>query len=68
MAEPDVFLAYSARQALRRIGDWPAVARGLDSTDPKVRAGVLLAMEQVYDVAAVSRAGSVRRVAPTTGR
>ena len=35
---------------------------GLDSPDPKVRAGTLLAMEQVYDVAASSRlADSPRR-------
>ena len=61
LADPDAFLAYSARQALRRIDDWPAAAQGLDSPDPKVRAGVLLAMEQVYDVAAVRHAGGVRR-------
>ena len=60
-AETDAFLAYSARQALRRIDDWPAAAQGLDSPDPKVRAGVLLAMEQVYDVAAVGRLAGVRR-------
>ena len=55
VAETDSFLAYSARQAMRRIGDWPAAAQGLDSPDPKVRAGTLLAMEQVYDEAASSR-------------
>ena len=49
LAETDAYLAFSARQALRRIGDWPAAAKGLDSPDPKVRAGMLLAMEQVYD-------------------
>jgi putative membrane-bound dehydrogenase-like protein len=52
LAESDVYLAYSARQALRRIDDWRAAAKGLDSPDPKVRAGVLLAMDQVYDVQA----------------
>ncbi len=65
LAEKDLFLAYSARQALRRIDDWPAAGRGLDSPDPKVRAGTLLAMEQVYDGAAASRlaefAASTRR-------
>jgi putative membrane-bound dehydrogenase-like protein len=55
LAETDSFLAYSARQALRRIDDWPAAARGLDSPDPKVRTGTLLAMEQVYDSAVSSR-------------
>ncbi len=49
LAESDVYLAYSARQALKRIGDWRVAAKGLDSADPKVRAGVLLAMDQVYD-------------------
>ena len=68
LAETDAFLAYSARQALRRIDDWPAAARGLDSPDPKVRAGTLLAMEQVYDVAASEPAGGVRRVDQATGR
>jgi putative membrane-bound dehydrogenase-like protein len=65
VAEPDTFLAYSARQALKRIGDWPVAARGLDSPDPKVRAGVLLAMDQVYDVAA---AGSLAGFASSPAR
>ena len=52
LAESDVYLAYSAREALRRIDDWRAAAKGLDSPDPKVRAGLLLAMDQVYDVQA----------------
>src|SRR5262249_24170413 len=47
LADPDAFLAFSVRRALRRIDDWPAAAVGLDSPDPKVREGVLLAMEQV---------------------
>ena len=41
--------------ALRRIGDWPVAAQGLDSPDARVRAGTLLAMDQVYDMAAASR-------------
>jgi putative membrane-bound dehydrogenase-like protein len=53
VADSDVFLAFSARQALRRIGDWPRAAKWLDSPDPKIRAGVLLAFEGVYDDAAV---------------
>jgi putative membrane-bound dehydrogenase-like protein len=53
VADPDVFLAFSARQALRRIDDWKAAARGLASTDPKLRAGLLAAMEEVYDADAV---------------
>ena len=65
LAETDSFVAYSARQALRRIGDWPATAGGLDSTNPKVRAGTLLAMEQVYDGAASSR---LAEFAASTGR
>ena len=55
VAEPDTFLAYSARQALKRIDEWLVVMPSLDSPDPKVRAGVLLAMNQVYDVAVVSK-------------
>jgi putative membrane-bound dehydrogenase-like protein len=67
LGERDAFVAFSARQALRRIDDWPAVEAGLDSPDPRVRQGVLLAMEQVYDTAAVERlagfAASPRRLA-----
>ena len=53
LADSDVFVAFSARRALRRIDDWRAAALGLDSSDPKVREGMLLAMEQQYDVAAL---------------
>ena len=65
VADPDVYLAYSARQSLRRIGAWPATVRGLESADVKVRTGVLLAMEQVYDIAAV---GELARFAESSQR
>lgn len=58
VADQDAYLAYSARMALKRIGDWGAAAAGLDSPDPKVRAGVLLAMEDVYDKEAAGRLAS----------
>ncbi len=48
VADPDVYLAFSARKALARIGAWEEAAAGLESPDPKVRAGVLLAMEGAY--------------------
>jgi putative membrane-bound dehydrogenase-like protein len=54
VADPDPYLAHSARTALRRIGDWKAAAAGLDAADPKVRAGVLLALEMIHDVDAAS--------------
>lgn len=54
VAENDVYLAYSSRKALRRIGDWKAIARGLDSNEPRVREGVLLTLEQVYEPEALS--------------
>jgi putative membrane-bound dehydrogenase-like protein len=54
VAEKDRYLAFSARKALARIGDWAAVAAGLDSVDPNIRAGVLLALEGVYDTDAVA--------------
>ncbi len=67
LADKDAFIAFSARQALRRIGNWPAAAKGLDSPDPKVREGVLLAMEQVYSVDVLRElvrfAGSIRATA-----
>ncbi len=50
LGEDDAYLAFAARQALRRIDDWKAVAVGLDSEDPKVRAGVLSSLELVYDL------------------
>jgi putative membrane-bound dehydrogenase-like protein len=53
-ADSDFHLAYSARKALERIGDWRRVAQGLDSTDSRVRAGVLLTLERVYDRKAAS--------------
>lgn len=49
VAEPDVFIAFSTRQALRRIDGWKEAAAGLDAVDPKVRAGVLAALELVYE-------------------
>lgn len=49
LAETDPFLAFGARQALRRIGDWKGAVDGLNSENPKVRAGLLAAMEQVYE-------------------
>jgi putative membrane-bound dehydrogenase-like protein len=60
VADPDPYLAYSARTALRRIGDWRAAAAGLDSGEPKVQAGVMLAMEAVDDTDA---AGALARFA-----
>lgn len=54
LAEPDVFLAFGARVALRRIGDWDAAAEGFRSDDPGVRLGVLRAMEQQYHPRAVA--------------
>lgn len=53
LAEPDAYLAFSARVALRRIGDWNAAAEGLKSDQEAIRLGVLQAMEQQYDTKAV---------------
>ena len=54
VADDDPYLAFSARKALERIGDWSATSRGLQSTDARIRAGVLLTMERVYDKGAVA--------------
>ena len=48
LADDDPYLSFAARQALRRIGAWDAIARGLDSTDARVRAGVLITLEMMY--------------------
>lgn len=53
VADSDVYIAFSARKALERIGSWDEAAEGLKNADPKVRAGVLLAMEGVYRKGAV---------------
>lgn len=50
LAASDEFIALSARQALRRIGDWKGAASGLSSDNPRVRRGLLAAMESVYEV------------------
>ena len=52
----------------KRIDDWKAAATGLDSPDPKVRAGVLLAMEQVYDVQAARALARFASSVEATGR
>ena len=54
LTDPDRYLAFSTRQALRRIGDWHAVAIGLDSDDPRLRAAVLATLELVYNGDAVA--------------
>ena len=59
LADADRYLAFSARQALRRIGDWKATSAGLASKDPRIRAGVLATLELVYDLSAVAAIRSV---------
>ena len=54
LTDPDRYLAFSARQAIRRIGDWTAVASGLTTNDPKLRAAILATLELVYDPNAVA--------------
>ncbi len=54
VAAADDTLAFSARKALKRINDWESAARGLDSPDPKVRQGILLTLEMVYEPEAAS--------------
>jgi putative membrane-bound dehydrogenase-like protein len=49
LAATDDFVALSARQALRRINEWEVAEDGLTSSDSKVRAGLLAAMELVYE-------------------
>jgi putative heme-binding domain-containing protein len=54
LTNPDRYLAFSARQAIRRIGDWPAVARGLLTKDEKLRGALLATLERVYDKGATA--------------
>ena len=49
LGSDDRYLAFAARQALRRIGDWEAIAKGLDAPEAKVRLGTLITLEMVYD-------------------
>ncbi len=59
LANPDRFVAFTARQALRRLGDWNAVGRGLDSADPKIRAGALATLEGIEAGPAVEQLARV---------
>jgi putative membrane-bound dehydrogenase-like protein len=61
LADEDVYISFAARAATRRIGDWKAVAAGLEAADPKVRAGVRLAAEGVYDADAAGLLAGVSR-------
>ena len=54
LGDPDPYLSHSARRAVRRINDWKAAAAGLGSADPKVRLGVLRAMEMAFETDAAS--------------
>jgi putative membrane-bound dehydrogenase-like protein len=66
VADPDTYLAFSARTALRRIHDWKAAASGVSpSADAKVRLGVLLTLENQYDLDA---AGLLKSVATDRSR
>jgi putative heme-binding domain-containing protein len=49
LLDSDGYVAFSARQALRRIGDWKETAKGLKSADPKLRLAILAAMDGQYD-------------------
>ncbi len=49
LADAEPFVAFSARKALKRINDWKTAAPALESSDPAVRTGMLLALNQVYD-------------------
>ncbi len=51
LADADPYLAFAARVALRRVGRWEFMSLGLD--DPKVRPGLLAAMEGQYNLEAV---------------
>ncbi len=69
LADSDVYIAFSARQALRRLHDWKAVAEGLKSKEERVRAGALLTLEGVYEgPAAEALADYARSEAPVAER
>ncbi len=58
LGDADPYLAFTARQALRRIGDVASIATGLDANDPAIRNGALHTLEMLYDrdaVAALAR-------------
>ena len=54
LVDPDRTLAFSARQALRRINAWDALAPTLKSADTKLRAATLAALELVAEPGAVA--------------
>ena len=54
LLDSDPTLAFSARQALRRINNWSAVARFVNSPDAKLRDAVLNVLELQYDKGAIA--------------
>ncbi len=52
LAEPDIFLSFSARVALRRIGDWSSASEGLNSDQKAIREGLLQTLELQYNLEA----------------
>jgi len=55
VADPDPYVAFASRIALRRIGDWSRTAEVLKaSSDPKIRLGILSAMDEQYDPGAAA--------------
>ena len=53
LTDPDRYLSFSARQALRRIENWEYVGGSMKDAEPRLRAAILAAVELVYDRDAV---------------
>ena len=52
--EPELFARYAVFTALNRIGradylSWPAIAKGLESENPRVREGTMFALRETYE-------------------
>lgn len=55
VVDADPYVAFATRVALRRIGDWRgAIAIARESKDPKVRLGILSAMDEQYEPSAAA--------------
>jgi putative heme-binding domain-containing protein len=49
LADPDSWVRFTARRALARMGDWPAIADALRKADAAARAQLWLVLDKVYD-------------------
>ena len=61
LADPDPFVAFSLRHALRELGDWPTIAGHLVGASPAFTEQLALTLREVYEPALVRALARVAR-------